>query len=218
MERDALAKRFFLQDRGSINFIDIRYYSYGSNPMTDDLTDDDSLPESHCSKTCKASSYGAELSATSKNESQINSTEGLSDCLARFNALQQAVDEEKVKAFTPLREEGGITYYQRSDWHAAICALEKTAPEILALANKLHDENERVTVEPKYTREEFVEIISAIAFESEKLRDLLHPREPYSLRFSLCGALRVIHALEQAGALQVKPPELHNDPDLQGRI
>lgn len=93
---------------------------------------------------CKASSYGAELSATSKNESQINSTEGLSDCLARFNALQQAVDEAKVKAFTPLREEGFITYYDREDWYVAMEFLKECAPGAIALANKLHAENERL--------------------------------------------------------------------------
>lgn len=72
----------------------------------------------------------------------ITDTQQLRDCLARLNALQQAVDDAKVKAFTPLYEDGGITYYDREDWYVATQFLQEGAPDAITLANKLHAETE----------------------------------------------------------------------------
>ena len=90
--------------------------------MTYNLTYDDSILESHYSKTCEASSYKEELSATSKPDSQINTTEELSACLARLNA-----NRRKVGAGD------GNTYVVSSN-----------TPDAIALANKLHDAWESV--------------------------------------------------------------------------
>lgn len=92
-----------------------------------DLTDEDSCGESHCSKTCDASSYGAELSATSRSESQINSTESLSDCLARLQSVEDLSNERTATALTVIDALRVVNY-----------------PDAIALANKLHAENERL--------------------------------------------------------------------------
>lgn len=71
------------------------------------------------------------------------------------------------------------------------------------------------SVAPKYTREELVEILEGISLKSwiDPITSL-----PMVQMLTGFGAICVIDALEQAGALQVKQTELHNDSDLQGKI
>ena len=94
---------------------------------TDNLTDDDSEPESHCSKTCSASSYGQELAKLDELLEELLSVESENT----IGGMWHKTNYERADNGDPL--------YRAEIERSQLIAFRKQAKDALAAVNKLHE-------------------------------------------------------------------------------